>query len=172
MHSQLPTTDIKKLQQCRMFGPRCGKEKQQSKHCFRTKAEVSTWTTESFQPNVLRAHMHSCIWKHDDEAKPTDIDPTMHGWKRDAINKTLEQTLPPANRCVVPGPPDVHVLVPCYLVQYSEGAKVDWIVLMSTLKWRWIHTRRLMLNMEKNLITSIPFQLIDIQHCYYDHYYT
>ena len=48
MHSLLPTTDIKKLQQCRMFGPRCGKGKQQSKHCFRTKAEVSTPTTESF----------------------------------------------------------------------------------------------------------------------------
>ena len=42
LHSQLLTIDIKKLQQCQMFGQRCGKEKQQSKHCFRTKAEVST----------------------------------------------------------------------------------------------------------------------------------
>ena len=42
LHSQLLTTDIKKLQHCQMFGQRCGKEKQQSKHCFRTKAEVST----------------------------------------------------------------------------------------------------------------------------------
>ena len=38
-HPQLLTTDIKKLQQCRMFSQRCGKGKQQSKHCFRTKAE-------------------------------------------------------------------------------------------------------------------------------------
>ena len=138
MHSLLLTTDIKKLQQCRMFGPRCGKGKQQSKHCFRTKAEVSTSTTESFQPNVLKAHLHSSIWKHDDEANPSNIDPTMHGWKRDVINKTLPPTRLPANRCVAPDSTDVHVLVRCCLVQYSEGAKVDWIVPMSTLKWRWL----------------------------------
>ena len=42
LHSQLLTTDVKKLQQCQMFGQRCGKETQQSIHCFRTKAEVST----------------------------------------------------------------------------------------------------------------------------------
>ena len=123
MHSQLPTTDVNKLQQCRMFGPRCGKGKQQSKHCFRAKAEVSTPTTEYFQSNIMRAHMHSCIWKHDDEAKPTDIDPTMHGWNRDAINKTSQPTLLPTNRRVASDPPDVHALVRCCLVQYSEGAK-------------------------------------------------
>ena len=118
MHSQLPTTDTKKLQQCRMFGPRYGKGKRQSKHCFRAKAEVSTPTTASFQLNVLGAHVHSCIWKHDDEANPTDIDPTMDGWKSDAINKTLQSTLLLAKRCVAPNPPDVHVLVRCCLVQY------------------------------------------------------
>ena len=42
LHSQLLTIDIKKLSQCRMLGQRCGKGKQQSKHCFRNKAEVST----------------------------------------------------------------------------------------------------------------------------------
>ena len=42
LHAQLLTIDIKKLKQCRMFGQRCGKGKQQSKHCFRNKAEVST----------------------------------------------------------------------------------------------------------------------------------
>ena len=38
-------------------------------------------TNVSFQPNVLRAHLQCCIWKHADEANPPDIDPTMHGWK-------------------------------------------------------------------------------------------
>ena len=90
-------------------------------------------TTEYFQPNVLRAHMHCCIWKHEDQATPHDIDQTMHGWKRGAINKTLEATLLPANTSVAPDPPDVHVLVPCCLVQFSEDAKVDWFVLLSTL---------------------------------------
>ena len=42
LHSQLLTIDIKKLQQCQMFGQRCGKGKQQSKHCLRTKVEAST----------------------------------------------------------------------------------------------------------------------------------
>ena len=41
LHSQLLTIDIKKLRQCRIFGQRCEKEKQQSKHCFRNKAEVN-----------------------------------------------------------------------------------------------------------------------------------
>ena len=42
LHSQRLTIDIKKLKQCCMFGQRCGNGKQQSKHCFRNKAEVST----------------------------------------------------------------------------------------------------------------------------------
>ena len=42
LHSQLLTVNIKKLKQCRMFGQIRGKSKQQSKHCFRNKAEVST----------------------------------------------------------------------------------------------------------------------------------
>ena len=42
LHSQLFTIDIKKLKQCRMFGQKCGKGKQQSKYCFRNKDEVST----------------------------------------------------------------------------------------------------------------------------------
>ena len=49
-------------------------------------------TNESFQPNVLRAHLQCCICKHG-EANPPDIDPTMHGWKRDVINKTMTPTL-------------------------------------------------------------------------------
>ena len=50
LHSQLLTTDKKKLQQCRgMFAQICGKEKQQSKNCFRTKAEFSTPTIFSTQ---------------------------------------------------------------------------------------------------------------------------
>ena len=48
---------------------------------------VSAWklmslptTNESFQQNLLRAHLQCCIWKHADEANPPDIDPTMHVW--------------------------------------------------------------------------------------------
>ena len=80
----------------------------------------------SFQPNVLRALLQCCIWKHADEANPKDIDPTMHGWKRDDINKTLTPTLLPAITPAAPNsilqlivpvqvanPPDVHVLAPC-----------------------------------------------------------
>ena len=59
-------------------------------------------TNESFQPNVLRAHLQCCIWMHADEANPPDIDPTMHGWKRDTINKTLTPTLLPANTPAAP----------------------------------------------------------------------
>ena len=110
-------------------------------------------TIEYYQLNVLRAHMQCGIWKHDDKAKPPDIDQTLDGWKRGAINKTLEPTLLPTNTSVAPDPPDVHVLVSCCLVQYSEGAMVDWIVLMSTLKWQW--NTYLMLKMKNNLITSI-----------------
>ena len=72
--------------------------------------------------------------KHEDQATPPDIDQTMHGWKRGTFNKTLEPTLFPANSHVAPDSPDVHVLVPRCLVQYSEGTKRDWIVLMSTLE--------------------------------------
>ena len=54
-------------------------------------------TNESFQPNVPRARLQCCIWKHSDEANPPYIDPAMHGWKRDAINKTLTPTLLRAN---------------------------------------------------------------------------
>ena len=50
-------------------------------------------TNESCQPNVPRAHLQCDIWKHADEANPPDIDPTMHVWKRDAINKTMTPTL-------------------------------------------------------------------------------
>ena len=51
LHSQLLTTDIKKLQQCRrIFGQICGKGKEQSKHCFRTKAELSTPNDIMFNP--------------------------------------------------------------------------------------------------------------------------
>ena len=82
-----------------------------------TKLKSLPSTTEYFQPNVLRAHVHCCIWKHDDEATPPNIQQTMHGWNRGAINKTLEPTLLPANTSVAPNPPDVHVIVPCCLVQ-------------------------------------------------------
>ena len=75
--------------------------------------------------------MHCCIWKHDDDATPPNIQQTMHGWTRGAINKTLEPTLLPANKSVAPDPPDV--LVPCCLVQCSDGVKVDLIVLVNTL---------------------------------------
>ena len=59
-------------------------------------------TNESFKPNVLRTHMQCCIWKHADKANPPDIEPPMHGWKRDTINKTLTPTLLPANTPVAP----------------------------------------------------------------------
>ena len=97
--------------------------------------------------------MHYCIWKHDDQATPPGIDQTLHGWKRGAINKTLEPTLLLTNTSVAPDPPDVRVLVPCCLVQCSEGAKVDWIVLMNTLTWQW--NTHMILQMENNLITYI-----------------
>ena len=68
-------------------------------------------TNESFQPNVLRAHLQCCIWKHANEANPPDIDPTMHGWKRDDINKTLQPTQLPAN---TPAAPDsILQLIKC-----------------------------------------------------------
>ena len=68
-------------------------------------------TNESFQPNVLRAHLQCCIWKHADEANPPDIDPTMHGWKRDVINKTLTPRILPAN---TPAAPDsILQLIKC-----------------------------------------------------------
>ena len=49
-----------------------------------------------------------------------------------------------------------------YMVQYAEGAKVDWIVLMCTLKWQG--KVYMMLKMEKNLITYIiiSFQFSNI----------
>ena len=59
-------------------------------------------TNESFQQNVLIAHLQCCIWKHADEANPPDIDPTMHGWNRYAINKTGTPTLFPANTPAAP----------------------------------------------------------------------
>ena len=59
-------------------------------------------TNESFQPNVLRAHLQCCIWKHADEANLPDIYLTRHGWKRDSINKTLQPTLFQANAPVAP----------------------------------------------------------------------
>ena len=109
--------------------------------------------TEYFQPNVLKGHMHCCIWKHDDEATPPNIQQTMHGWNRGAINKTLEQTLLTVNTSVTPDQPDVRVIVPCCLVQWCGGAKVDWIVLVNTLYWQW--KTYLTLKMETNLIISI-----------------
>ena len=85
--------------------------------------------------------------------------------------KMLEPIQPPANTCVAPDPLDVQVFVQCFLAHYSEGAKVDWSVLMSTLQWEW--NTYLMLKMDKHLITyNISFQFVNIQHCYYDHYYT
>ena len=57
---------------------------------------------ESFQPNVLRAHLQCCFWKHADEGNPPDIEPTMYGWKIDAINKTLTPTLLPSNTPAAP----------------------------------------------------------------------
>ena len=62
-----------------------------SQYCFRTKVDVPT--NASFQPNALRAHLQCGIWTHANEANLPDIDPTMHGWKRDAINKTMTPTL-------------------------------------------------------------------------------
>ena len=68
-------------------------------------------TNESFQPNVLRAHLQCCIWKHANKANPPDIDPTMHGWKRDDINRTLQPTQLPAN---TPAAPDsIFQLIKC-----------------------------------------------------------
>ena len=59
-------------------------------------------TNESFKPKLPRANLECCIWKHVDESNPPDIDPTRHGWKRDAINKNLTPTVLPANTPAVP----------------------------------------------------------------------
>ena len=108
-------------------------------------------TNESFQPNIPRAHLQCCIWKHADEANPHDIYLTRHGWKRDSVNKTLQPTILQANSPVAPDsilqlvkcgcksckPPVVHVLAPCYHVQVYVSVKVDWAVRMNTLKQQW-----------------------------------
>ena len=53
---------------------------------------------ESFRPNMLRAHMQCCIWKHSEEATR----PTLHWWKRGAMNETFQPTLLPGNMPVAP----------------------------------------------------------------------
>ena len=100
---------------------------------------------ESFQPNVLRTNLQCCIWKHGEEANPPDIDPTMHGWKRDAINKTMTPTLLRIASCnwlsvVVKVPPGVPALAPCCHVQSDVGVQVDWTVRMSTQNSSGTHT--------------------------------
>ena len=68
-------------------------------------------TNESFQPNVLIAHLQCCIWKHADEANPPAIDPTMYGLNRYVINKTWTPTLFPGN---TPAAPDsILQLIKC-----------------------------------------------------------
>ena len=59
-------------------------------------------TNESFHLNVLRAHLQCCIWKHAAEPNPPEIDPTMHGWHRDTVNKTLQPTMLPPNTSAAP----------------------------------------------------------------------
>lgn len=59
-------------------------------------------TNESFHQNVLRAHLQCCIWKHAAEPKPPEIDPTLHGWYRDTVNKTLQPTMLPPNTSAAP----------------------------------------------------------------------
>ena len=59
-------------------------------------------TNESFRLNVLRAHFQCCIWKHAAEPNPPEIDPTMHGWQRDTVNRALHPTMLPPNTSAAP----------------------------------------------------------------------
>ena len=79
LHSQLLTFDIKKLNNVACSVKYVEKENSKANIVSATRLESLPPTTEYFQPNVLRAHMHCCIWKHDDEATPTNIK-TNHAW--------------------------------------------------------------------------------------------
>ena len=47
-------------------------------------------TTQAFEMNVRRAHIQTAIWKSACEAEPPKLDPTVYGWKRDDVSKSLE----------------------------------------------------------------------------------
>jgi hypothetical protein len=68
-------------------------------------------TNESFELNVMRAHLQACIWKHAGESHPPVLDPLNHGWKQDTINKRLVPVMLPSN---VPSAPDyILKLIKC-----------------------------------------------------------
>ena len=47
-------------------------------------------TTEAFEINVRRARIQTAIWKSACEAELPKLDPTVYGWKRDDVAKSLE----------------------------------------------------------------------------------
>jgi len=59
-------------------------------------------TNEAFQLNVLRAHLQACIWKHAADADPPNMDPIVHGWLPDRVNKTLQPVMLPDETAAAP----------------------------------------------------------------------
>ena len=75
---------------------------------------IAVWmcaTTEAFDMNVRRAHIQTAIWKSACEAEPPKLDPTVYGWKRDDISKSLELVHLPTN--VALAPQDVLEIIHC-----------------------------------------------------------
>ena len=154
-----------------MFGSRCEKWTLKKPIIVSAPKLISLPpTNESFQPNVLRAHLQCCIWKHGEEANPPDIDPTMHGWKRELMPspKPWHQRYYELASCnwlsvVVKVPPGVHALAPCCHVLSDVGVQVDWTVRMSTQNSSGTHTY----DEDDHLLTSISILFIEIrQHVY------
>ena len=68
-------------------------------------------TTEAFEMNVRRAHIQTAIWKSACEAEPPKLDPTVYGWKRDDVSKSLKPVQLPTN--VALAPQDVLEMIHC-----------------------------------------------------------
>ena len=59
-------------------------------------------TTEAFEMNVRRAHIQTAIWKSAGEADPPALDPTLFGWKREEVSRSLVPILLPPNVALAP----------------------------------------------------------------------
>jgi len=68
-------------------------------------------TTEAFEMSVRRAHIQTAIWKSAREAEPPKLDPTVYGWERDDVSKSLEPVQLPTN--VALAPEDVLEMINC-----------------------------------------------------------
>ena len=68
-------------------------------------------TSDAFKENVNRAHIQVCIWKHDLNADPTNLDPTLYGWQKDEISKSLIPVTTPA--ITKPAPLEILELIRC-----------------------------------------------------------